>query len=146
MACESRFFVEETRASALPKRTNGGSLMVDLSLFCKQQFQRSRRTRFVLLWLAAVLAFVICDTPALGQSTFGSVVGTVRDASSDVVSGATVSLTNAGTSAKRVMVTDQAGSFSFVNVEPGLYELVVEASGFQKTQFPNLDLQARETK
>jgi hypothetical protein len=120
--------------------------MAGFSSFHKQGAQQSRRTRFLLLSLAAVVAFVLCNTPALGQSTFGTIVGTVRDASGDVVSGAAISLINAGTSAKRAMTTDQAGSFSFVNVEPGRYQLVVEASGFQKTQFPNLDLQARETK
>jgi hypothetical protein len=111
-----------------------------------ERAQESRPMRFVLLSLAAVLVFVICNAPSLGQSTFGTILGTVRDASGAVVSGATIELTNAGTSAKRTTTTDDAGSFSFVNVAPGIYQLVMESSGFQKTEFPNLDLQARETK
>ena len=53
---------------------------------------------------------------------------------------------NSGTSAKRTMATDQSGYFSFVNLDPGTYQLTVEQTGFQKVEFVNLDLQARETK
>src|SRR5260370_38571483 len=55
-------------------------------------------------------------------------------------------LTNKGTSASRTLAEDEAGSYSFVNVDAGSYELTVETSGFQKIQFTTLDLQARETK
>src|SRR5260221_12202288 len=57
-----------------------------------------------------------------------------------------VILANNGKSAVRKLDTDQAGSYSFVNVDAGSYELTVETSGFQKIQFTTLDLQSRETK
>ena len=44
------------------------------------------------------------------------------------------------------MVTDDSGSFSFVNVTAGRYRLTVEAAGFQKVEITDLDLLARETK
>ena len=112
----------------------------------KQRHAGSPRALFVLLLAAAVLVSLLYNAPALSQSTFGSIVGTVKDASGDVVNGASVVLTNAGTSAKRTMMTDQNGFFSFVNLEPGTYQLVVEQSGFQKVEFVSIDLQARETK
>ncbi len=110
-----------------------------------QRHERSPRARLVLL-ATAVLISLFYNAPALSQSTFGTIVGTVKDASGDVVTGARVTLTNAGTAVNRTTESDPSGSFSFVNTEPGIYQLLVEAAGFQKTEFRNLDLQARETK
>ena len=80
------------------------------------------------------------------QSTFGSIVGTVKDSSGAVIPGATVMLTNIGTAAQRTVVTDQHGDYSLVNLNPGKYQITVSAAGFEKTDFSDLDLQSRETK
>jgi hypothetical protein len=92
------------------------------------------------------LVFVTSSAPVFGQSTFGSVIGTVSDASGAMVKGASATLVNAGTSVQRRAVTDESGSYSFNNLDAGKYTLTVEAQGFQKVEFTNLDLQARETK
>jgi len=93
--------------------------------------------------LAALI--LLCAVSGWAQSTFGSFLGTVRDPSGAVIVKATVSITNAGTSAKRSVSTDQSGSYVFVNVEPGTYNLAVEAAGFQRSSFPALLLTARQT-
>src|SRR3984885_5886804 len=82
----------------------------------------------------------------LAQSTFGSIVGTVKDSSGAVIPGATVMLTNSGTAAQRTVITDQHGDYSLVNLNPGKYQITVSAAGFEKTDFSDLDLQSRETK
>src|SRR6267154_6856564 len=127
-------------------RRDGGRIMMD---YREHTGLKSREPHtiglFVFMSLAALL-FLVYAVPALGQSTFGSILGTVKDPSGDVVPGASVMLTNRGTSAVRTLSTDQGGSYSFVNVDAGNYELTVEVSGFQKIQYPTLDLQARETK
>jgi len=95
---------------------------------------------------AAIAALILlCAVFGWAQSTFGSFLGVVRDPSGGVVPNATVSITNAGTSAKRSATTGQDGSYVFVNVEPGTYELVVEAPGFQPSRIPSVILTARET-
>lgn len=88
---------------------------------------------------------LLCAVSGWAQSTFGSFLGVVRDPSGSVVPNATVSMTNTGTSAKRSATTDQGGSYVFVNVEPGTYELVVNASGFEHSRIPSVILTARET-
>jgi Carboxypeptidase regulatory-like domain/TonB dependent receptor len=80
------------------------------------------------------------------QSTFGSIVGTVKDSSGALVPGSTVTLTNAGTGAERAVTTDQHGDYGFLNLNPGKYQVTVMATGFEKTDFSDLDLQSRETK
>ena len=114
--------------------------------FLEGRGQTEGLRRFVLATVTTVVLALLCGAPSLGQSTFGSIVGTVKDSSGDVMIGTTVTLINTGTSAKRQTTTDQSGTYSFINLDPGIYMLEVESTGFQKTAFENLDLQARETK
>ncbi len=103
-----------------------------------------RRTALALPCLA--LIFVLSPACTLAQSTFGSIVGTVKDSSGALVPGASVRLTNLGTGAERTVITDQHGDYSFLNLNPGRYQVSVTASGFESTDFSDLDLQSRETK
>jgi hypothetical protein len=97
----------------------------------------------VALTLSCVLAF---SGLSYGQSTFGTVLGTVKDPSGSVVPGIKVSLLNTGTNADRSAVSKGDGSYEFVNVEIGTYKLQTEATGFQSAQYKPFDVMARETK
>jgi len=56
-----------------------------------------------------------------------------------------VTVINKGTAARRSTLTDDKGSYVVVNVEPGTYELSMEAPGFQKSTYASVEVQARET-
>ncbi|MGD0890305.1 MAG: TonB-dependent receptor [Terracidiphilus sp.] len=84
--------------------------------------------------------------PLAAQSTFGSILGTVRDGSGAVVEGAQVALINTGTSGSRVLISDSTGSFGFKNIDVGTYTLTITAPGFEKESLPEIDLTARETR
>jgi hypothetical protein len=94
----------------------------------------------------ALLSATGATSKANAQSTFGTVLGTVRDPSGTVVATAAVRLTNKGTNAARSTLSSDVGSYEFSNVEVGSYELTVEAPGFQRVEFTVFDLGARETK
>jgi Carboxypeptidase regulatory-like domain/TonB dependent receptor len=79
-----------------------------------------------------------------GQSTFGTIVGTVQDPSGSVVTDCKVTIRNVGTDAQRAALTDQSGNYDIPNIEPGNYEVVFEAPGFQRT-VAQLELLARQT-
>jgi hypothetical protein len=79
------------------------------------------------------------------QSTFGEFVGTVKDPSGAVVTSCTVTVKNLGTSVTRTTTTDSSGSYTVVNLEPGDYEITMEAAGFQKVTHRNLQLLSRQT-
>src|SRR5271165_2618469 len=94
------------------------------------------------LTVACLLAF---SDASYGQSTFGTVLGTVKDPSGSVVPGIKVSLLNTGTNADRSTVSKSDGSYEFVNVEIGTYKLQTEATGFQSAQFKPFEMTARAT-
>ena len=80
------------------------------------------------------------------QNTEATVLGTVKDPSGAVVAGAMVRLKNQGTSIERMETTDKNGDYRFSGVEIGSYTLAIEASGFEKEDFSQFDLLARETR
>src|SRR3979411_597429 len=66
-----------------------------------------------------------------GQSTYGTIAGTVTDTSGATVTDANVTLTNLGTSEKRTQSSGSDGLFTFVNLFPGQYRVDVEKQGFK---------------
>ncbi|MDR3793636.1 MAG: carboxypeptidase regulatory-like domain-containing protein [Terracidiphilus sp.] len=80
------------------------------------------------------------------QSTYGTILGTVRDTTGAVVAGAQVTLADEGTGTKRVLQTDETGSYAFKNVEVGRYTLTFAQTGFEKQATQPIALTARETR
>lgn len=66
-----------------------------------------------------------------GQSTYGSIAGSVTDTSGATVTDANVTLTNLGTSEKRTQSSGSDGLFTFVNLFAGQYRIDVEKQGFK---------------
>src|SRR6202167_2162633 len=96
--------------------------------------------------MVALLACVMSSSiSAFAQSTFGSIVGTVKDQSGSVVPGATVTLVNTGSSATHTTTSSDSGNYEFLNLDAGIYQVTVAASGFKDAVFDHLVLQARDT-
>lgn len=68
---------------------------------------------------------------AFAQSTFGSILGTVKDASGSVVPNATVKLINVDENTSRTLTTNDNGDYEAVNAKAGRYRVEVTATGFQ---------------
>ncbi len=80
------------------------------------------------------------------QSTFGTILGTVRDSRGDLILNAKVTLVNTGTAATRTLVTDANGNYAFKNIDVGTYALAFTAPGFEKESLPEIVLSARDTR
>lgn len=92
----------------------------------------SNRNR-ILWWITGlVLSLWPGGVPAMGQTLYGSVVGTVLDASRAAVPGATVTVRNAGTGLELATTSGEGGTFSVANVLPGTYDVVVSLQGFRE--------------
>ncbi len=92
--------------------------------------------------LVVILAF---PKASYAQSTFGSVVGTVTDATGGAVAATQVTLTNLGTSERRVETTNNDGLYQFVNVVPGQYSVGVEKSGFKRVLRSPVSVETQST-
>ena len=76
--------------------------------------------------------------PLYGQSTYGSISGSVFDPSGAAIASAQVTLTNLSTGEKRVQPTNGDGLYTFPNLFAGKYKLDVEKAGFKKTTRPEV--------
>ena len=80
---------------------------------------------------AGVLAlFALFSLRVFSQTETGAIIGTVTDPSGAVVTGATISITNTETGAKRSATTSASGTYTVSGLQPGEYELTISASGF----------------
>src|SRR5436305_15033558 len=93
-----------------------------------------RKPRFVSpgILLAASVAALVSVLPAPAQTVYGSIVGTVTDATGATVPAANVTVTNLGTNEVRAVATGADGNYVFVNLLPGNYSVSVEKPGFRR--------------
>src|ERR1700677_1947189 len=99
------------------------------------------RGKFAGVAIAVVL--MVCS--AVGQSTFGSIVGVVHDKTQAVVPRASVQIRSLEDNSTRSTTSDQSGSFEFVNLKAGKYAVSVQAPGFADSQIPSAELTARQS-
>jgi len=86
-----------------------------------------RRSPFTALIVISV------SLPILGQASTGSVVGTIYDRTGASVSGAQLVLSDTDTQALRHTIASPLGTYEFLQLSPGIYDLSVEAQGFRHT-------------
>ena len=67
-----------------------------------------------------------------GQTTFGTLLGSVTDASGAVVPNATIKVTNQGENTSRDVTSDANGNYQAENTKEGIYTLTVQAQGFSE--------------
>jgi len=101
-----------------------------------------RKSRFSA---CAVLALSFCCANTFAQTVTSSLVGTVVDQQNSAIVDAPVTLTNTGTGLVRRSVTDSLGAFRFVNLEPGIYNVTVKATGFKGETQTGIEVVAQET-
>src|SRR5580692_10414826 len=92
-----------------------------------------------------ILAVLLLAPWGMGQSTFGGIVGVVKDPSQQAVGNAQVTLTSLDERTQRAASTDGNGEFEFINLKAGRYELVVHADGFADYKVASLQLDARQS-
>ncbi len=91
------------------------------------------------------ILLAVCVNTTVAQSTFGSMLGTVKDASGNVIPNATVKITNVDENTSRTVTTNNNGDYEAVNMKPGRYHIEVTASGFQPFKTSEVALVARQT-
>ncbi|MPY89073.1 MAG: TonB-dependent receptor plug domain-containing protein [Luteitalea sp.] len=108
-------------------RELGGAIVKCLSLF-STLVHRSRADCLPLLLVPLVLA--VAPSPAWAQVLYGSLTGTVTDATGQAVPGADVEAVNVGTGVAKHVTTSQPGGYLFGDLLPGTYRVTVSLQGF----------------
>jgi len=106
-----------------------------------QYFAFGSKFRCVLLALILFGSVI----PSRCQSTFGDIIGVVKDPGQGLVAGAQVALTSAEEKDEHSATTDSDGAFHFVNLKPGHYNLLVKATGFADYKVSSFQLDARQS-
>jgi hypothetical protein len=89
---------------------------------------------------ACVLAYLTIGI-ALAQNPTATLVGTVRDGSGAVVTGALLEVRNTGTGSTRTAASDEKGDFTVPNLVPGPYAVTVSKPGFRSVRETNMVLE-----
>jgi Carboxypeptidase regulatory-like domain len=81
--------------------------------------------------LLVSFVFVLFTVPSLWAQNVGSLQGTVVDPSGETVAEANITLVDLVNGAQRTATTDAAGTFGFVQLNPGNYRLEISKEGFR---------------
>src|SRR5579862_3078351 len=96
--------------------------------------------------LLVCLLIAVVGGVAHGQGgASGTILGTVVDPSNGVIAGASVDVTNVGTNVTSHTVTTSSGDYTVPYLQPGTYEVTVQAAGFKKSVTANINLVVGQT-
>jgi hypothetical protein len=98
-------------------------------------------------WLVIVIALLVpSGAAAQGALARGTLTGSVRDASGGVLPGVTVEASSPALIEKaRTVVTDDAGIYRIVNLDPGVYTLTFTLQGFSQIKREGVELSGSAT-
>lgn len=103
------------------------------------------RFSFALPALMLAVALLTSGVQRLdAQAITAKLVGTVTDPSGAAVPGATVTVTNQATNAKRSDAANEVGSYEFSFLTVGTYTVSVESEGFQRSRVTNISLDVEQ--
>jgi len=89
---------------------------------------------------AALLLVFVFFTSVLAQTTNATLGGTVSDPSRALIPGVTVTATNTATGVVTTVLSNESGSYNFASLQPGMYKVAAELSGFQTQTYDNVTL------
>ena len=96
--------------------------------------------------LATVFFSLVLGAVALAQTETGQIIGKVADPNGALVPGAAVTVKAVNTGATRTATTNTQGEYTITNLQPGLYDVSVQATGFAtRTQRVEVTVGARVT-
>jgi len=93
----------------------------------------ARSACLIALWLALA-------SPVRAQLQGARIVGTIYDPQRAGIPNVTVTVTNVATNVVRTASTDREGNYAVTPLDPGVYKVTAEVTGFQTTVRENVEL------
>src|SRR5688500_10430536 len=87
-----------------------------------------------------LLAFTLFFSHLNGQSTNGSIGGTIEDPSQALMPGVRVTATNVNTGIASTSLSNETGAYNFPNLPPGQFKVTAELPSFQTETRINVEL------
>ena len=84
-----------------------------------------------VLVITLFIILTLCTVHISAQVTTGTISGTVADSTGAVLPGVKIDITNEGTGASRIVMSDAAGRFSAPSLAVGSYKVAASLEGFQ---------------
>jgi len=100
--------------------------------------------RVAMRIIAFCVGMMLSLISALAQESRATLFGTVNDQNGAAVTDATVTVTSRDTNRRVTITTNDEGQFRVLLLNPGFYQLRVEAGGFTAEQLDNLNLRVGE--
>ena len=105
-----------------------------------------RKDRLSLFALVCVAVSLLAGSlNCWAQQSSATIVGSITDPSGAAVPNATVTVMGLSTGFKQVLVTNGVGAYTAAALDPGTYNLTVEASGFQRVLQTGVTLTVGQT-
>jgi Carboxypeptidase regulatory-like domain/TonB dependent receptor len=101
---------------------------------------QSLRKAVYRAFAAFATSCLLIAASAHAQNIFGSIVGTVSDASGAVIPKAAVTVTDLATGQMRNAVTDGAGNYEILSLPRGEYKVAIDAHGFKSFSRSPIDV------
>ncbi len=96
--------------------------------------------------IAIAVALLVTASGAHAQAAFATITGRVLDPKGASMPNATVTATNTETGIARTTTATSDGLYRFENLPPGVYDVSVDASGFNKAQAKGVKVQVGENR
>jgi outer membrane receptor protein involved in Fe transport len=100
------------------------------------------RARFAFLLSLLLGLLLLLPMQSFGQAVFGSIFGTVTDPSGAVIPNAKVTITDLRKGTSETYQTNESGGYSATHLIPDVYQVKIEAQGFQTSQSGNIQVSA----
>jgi hypothetical protein len=97
-----------------------------------------------IVWKALACALLLCSA-SWAQNVYGTLTGRVLDPSGASIPGASVAAINVGTNARFPATSSSDGFYTLPGLPVGVYDLSVEAQGFQNFTVRGIRLQVNES-
>lgn len=100
--------------------------------------------RIMTCSVALSLIFILANTVS-GQETRGTIVGTITDANGSSVVNASVQIKDPSRGSTRTFTTNSEGIYRATFLTPGIYQVIVESTGFKRSIRDNVVVEIAAT-
>ncbi len=95
--------------------------------------------------ILSIFTVILLSSFAFAQNTKGTISGTISDQNGAIIPNAKVTVSDSLRGFSINLQSNESGNFRFTTLEPSVYQIKIEASGFNLTTVKNISVKVGET-